>query len=277
VAFVDIGEGPPVLLVHGFPTSSYLWRREIWLLAQGMRVIAPDLLGYGESEKSPDANLSEPAQAGYLRELLGQLGVAELAVVGHDVGGAVAQMLALDGGLRIRSLILLDAACFDAWPVEGVRKLQRATPDQETAEYVEEFVARTFHFGVNHEGFVDESSLHAYLEPWVKNPAAFFRAARGIAGRGLAGRDSELAALDIPTFLIWGEDDPFLGSGLADRLQETIDGATLALLPGCSHFVTDDAPTTVGPLIFEFLRTRYLGQSHSHGAPASVFLERPGR
>jgi 2-hydroxymuconate-semialdehyde hydrolase len=275
MAFVDMGEGPPVLLLHGFPTSSFLWRREVWLLAQGMRVIAPDLLGYGQSDKPSDADLSEPAQAGYIRELLGQLGIGELALVGHDLGGAVAQMLALDGGLHVRTLILLDSACFDAWPIEGVRMLQQAASDQETADFVEGIVSLTFDLGVKHRGFVDESSLRGYLEPWREEPAAFFRAARAISGRGLAGRDADLKALDIPTFLIWGEDDPFLPSELGERLQETMEGSTLALLPGCSHFITDDAPTTVGPLIYEFLRTRYLGRSHTHGEPVPVFLERP--
>jgi 2-hydroxymuconate-semialdehyde hydrolase len=275
VAFVDMGEGPPVLLLHGFPTSCFLWRREVWLLAQGMRVIAPDLLGYGESDKPSDVDMSEQAQAGYIRELLGQLGIAELAVVGHDLGGAVAQMLALDDGLNVRAMILLDSACFDAWPIEGVKMLQRATPDQETVDFAEDLLRLTFDLGVEHQGFVDESTLRGYLEPWHKDPQAFFRAARAISGRGLSGRDADLAALDIPTFLIWGEDDPFFPSELAERLQEAMEGSTLALLPGCSHFITDDAPTTVGPLIHEFLRTRYLGRSHTHGEPVPVFLKRP--
>jgi hypothetical protein len=80
--------------------------------------------------------------------------------------------------------------------------------------------------------------------------------------------------------LIWGEEDPFIGSELAERLGETIPGSTVALLPGCSHFVTEDAPQTVGPLIFEYLRSRYVGDTHSHGhregtVPVEVFLERP--
>src|SRR5438128_11051942 len=88
MAFVDWGEGPPVLLLHGFPTSSILWRRELPLLAQGMRVIAPALLGYGESDKPVEADLSEPAHAGYVRGLPQHLGVDEVAVVGHARGGA---------------------------------------------------------------------------------------------------------------------------------------------------------------------------------------------
>jgi 2-hydroxymuconate-semialdehyde hydrolase len=278
LAYVDIGEGPPVLLLHGFPTSSYLWRREAWLLAQRMRVIAPDLLGYGESDKPEDADLSEPAQAGYVCELLARLGVDELAIVGHDIGGAIAQLLALGGELSVRTLVLLDSDCFDAWPIEGVKMLQAATPEQETPEFVEEILRLTFDLGISHRSRVDESIIEAYLRPWRTDARAFFRATRGITGRGLSGRDDELAALDQRVLIIWGEDDPFLGAELGERLGEAIPGSTVALLPGCSHFVTEDAPQTVGPLIYEFLRSQYLMNPHSHvheRGPVSVFLERP--
>ena len=153
--------------------------------------------------------------------------------------------------------------------------LQGASAEQQTQDFVEGILTLTFDMGVKHRGFLDEPSLQGYLEPWREEPAAFFRAARAISGRGLSGRDRDLGALDIPIFLIWGEDDPFLPPELAERLQDTMEGSTLALLPGCSHFITDDAPTTVGPLINEFLRTRYLGRSHTHGEPVPVFLERP--
>jgi 2-hydroxymuconate-semialdehyde hydrolase len=275
LAYVDEGDGPPVVLLHGFPSSSARWRGLVPLLAGRMRVIAPDMLGYGESDK-PDADLTMTAQAGYVRELLGRLGIGDVAVVGHDLGGAVAQLLAMDG--RVRTLLLLDAACFDAWPIEGVKMLQEATPEQQTAEFVESVVRLTFDLGVAHEGRVDERSLGAYVEPWLRDPPAFFRAVRAIDGKGLAGREAELAAVDVPTLIIWGEEDPFLPPELAERLGDVLPSSTVALLPGCSHFITEDAPPTVGQLVYEFLRLRYLGESHSHAhadGPVPVFLERP--
>jgi 2-hydroxymuconate-semialdehyde hydrolase len=273
LAYLDLGQGPPVVLLHGFPTSSFLWRREAWLLAQRMRVIAPDLLGYGRSAAPPDVDLSEPAQAGYVRELLDHLGVHELAVVGHDIGGAVAQMLALDGGLEVRAMALVDSACFDAWPVEGVRMLQAVTPEQQTAQFAEGVVRLTFDLGMAHRDRLDEPDLRSYLEPWIRDPGALFRAVRAISGSGLAGRDAELAALDAPVLIVWGEEDPFLGSELAERLGDVLPGSAVALLPGCSHFVTEDAPQTVGPLVYEYLRARYLGQTHHHSGPVPIGLE----
>jgi len=275
LSYTDVGEGPPVVLLHGFPTSSYLWRREIPLMASRMRVIAPDLLGYGASDKPPGADLSVAAQAGYVRQLLEGLGIERYAVVGHDIGGGVAQLLALDGNVGM--LVLLDSICFDAWPIEGMRMGQDATPDQMTAEFAEQVARLIFDLGVARVGRLTEADLDAYLAPWRDDPAALFRAARAVDGVGLAGRERELAAYDGPAFILWGEDDPFLGPDLAERLGELFDGSTVALLPGCSHFVNEDAPQTVGPLIYEFLRVRYLQQSHaqSHLGPVPVFLHRP--
>jgi 2-hydroxymuconate-semialdehyde hydrolase len=273
MAYLDLGDGPPVLLLHGFPTSSFLWRREAWLLAQRTRVIAPDLLGYGRSAMPADVDLSEPAQAGYVRELLDRLEIRELAVVGHDIGGAIAQMLALDEGLDVRALALVDSACFDAWPAEGVKLLQGVTAEGETAAFAEEVVRLAFDVGMAHRDRLDEGGLQSYLEPWVRDPGALFRAARAITGSGLAGREAEMSALDAPVLIVWGEDDPFLDAELAERLGDVLPGSAVALLPGCSHFVTEDAPQTVGPLIYEYMRARYVGESHHHTGPVAIALE----
>ena len=278
LSFVDLGEGPPVLFLHGFPTNGELWRREAWLCAQRMRVLVPDLLGYGRSERPERSDLSEPAQAGYLLELLEGLGIAELAVVGHDIGGAVAQLLALEPGLDVRALVLLDSVAFDAWPIEGVRMIQQTDPEQESAAFARELLSLIFDVGIAHPERMEPGAIDAFVEPWLLDPSSLFRAARGITGKGLAGREQDLVALDLSAFVIWGEEDPFLPPELAERLGETFAGSTVALLPGCSHFVTEDAPQTIPQLVFEWLRLRYAGDTHGHPSaegPVPIYLERP--
>jgi 2-hydroxymuconate-semialdehyde hydrolase len=278
MAYVDMGQGDPVLLLHGFPTSSFLWRREAWLLAQRMRVIAPDLLGYGLSDKPVGADLSEPAQAGYVRELLEQLDLGRVAVAGHDVGGVISLLLALDApDLDVKALVLLDSPSFDPRPNEQVRGLQAAPSDGGSAGEAEDAVRRILGLSVAHSNHLTDELFDGYLAPWRAEPAALFRAARGLRGTALKGREGDVASLKQPTFLMWGEEDPLVPSELGERLGELLEGSTLALLPGCSHLVGEDAPQTVGPLIFEWLRSRYLGEGHSHpGGPVEVFLERPG-
>ena len=95
IAFTDVGSGPPVLLLHAFPLWSIQWRHFIPALAARSRVIAPDLLGAGESAMPSGRALGIAEQAGYVRELLEHLGIDRLAVVGHGSGGGIAQLLAL--------------------------------------------------------------------------------------------------------------------------------------------------------------------------------------
>jgi pimeloyl-ACP methyl ester carboxylesterase len=89
--------------------------------------------------------------------------------------------------------------------------------------------------------------------------------------------DEDVARIDVPALVLWGEDDPFLGVALADRLSHLLPHATQVLLPGCGHFVLSDAGDTVSALVAEFLRVRYLGLSHDHGqasGPVPVELRR---
>lgn len=264
MAYVDQGAGPPVVLLHGFPTSSYLWRDVVPALADRMRVIAPDLLGYGESDKPEDRELNPRAQARHVRELLEYLGIDEFAVVGHDVGGGIAQLLAFEG--RVRAMVLLDSVAFDAWPIEGVRLLQDAGSQDATPEFVAGVIELAMDLGTAREGGLDAEALAAYRAPFSTEDGAhaFFRAARGIDGVGLAGRERDLQDLDVPTLVVWGEQDPYLGPELGERLADLLPQAVLVLLPGCSHLVIEDAPETVAALISQFLRSKYLGLAHSH-------------
>jgi pimeloyl-ACP methyl ester carboxylesterase len=95
-----------------------------------MRVIAPDLLGYGESDKPPGAALSLAAHAGHIGELLSSLGVGSAALVGHDIGGGVAQLLATSG--LATTLVLVDPVAFGDWPTAGMRTVQATPRGRET-------------------------------------------------------------------------------------------------------------------------------------------------
>jgi len=263
IAYVDEGDGPAVVLLHGFPTSADLWRDVAPILSVRARAIAPDLLGYGESAKPPDARLDVRAQAGYVRELLERLDVQEFAVVGHDIGGGIAQLLALEGGAR--AMVLLDSVCFDSWPIEGVRMIQAARDEDVDEEFAVRLVRLTFDLGMGHRERLSEQDLEtAYLRPWREDPLAVVRAARAIDGEGLVGTERALEALDLRSLIVWGEDDPFQPAELAERLQNALPMSTVALLPGCSHFVTEDAAETVAPLIVDYLGATYLG-GHDHG------------
>jgi 2-hydroxymuconate-semialdehyde hydrolase len=273
MAYAEEGSGPPVVLLHGFPTSAHLWRDLVPLLAPRFRTIAPDLIGYGDSEKPAAAALDVGAQARYVRELLQQLGVQEFAAVGHDIGGGVAQLLSLEGG--VHALVLVDSMSFGSrhpvlqpFPSEDLTLAEGGV--------AQEFVRLHLELGMSRPDRLAQGDLEEYVRPWLRDPAALVRAAGETDGEVLAGTEERLKALDIPTLVLWGEDDPFQPSELAEQLWETLPDASIALLPGCSHFVTEDAVETALPLVLQFLRRRYLGEeghAHDHATgPISVDL-----
>jgi 2-hydroxymuconate-semialdehyde hydrolase len=268
LSYVDVGEGAAVILLHGFPTWSYLWRDLVPVLASRFRVIAVDLLGHGESDHPRDARLDIAAQAGYVGELADHLGVDRYAVVGHAHGGGVAQLL-LVAGAPVEAAVLLDPIAFDAWPVGATRELRELDPSTLTPRAVEEWIREAFAAGAVDPSAVGELDLRAYVAPWTDadGPQAFWRAARSLDGAGLMGHEGRFESVGAPILLLWGEDDPFLPPDLGERLNEVLPSSSLGQLPGCGHFLPEEAPETIYPMISEYLRVRYLHAPHGH-APA---------
>jgi len=127
IAFRRAGAGQPLLLLHGIPTSSRLWDAVGAELSSEFDVIAPDLVGFGESAKPVDRDVSMAAQARLQPQLLDALGIGRVVLIGHDIGGAAAQRMAVDAAERVSALGLIDSVSFDSWPIFRMRAL-RATP-----------------------------------------------------------------------------------------------------------------------------------------------------
>jgi 2-hydroxymuconate-semialdehyde hydrolase len=266
LAYVDVGEGEPVVLLHGFPSSSATWRDLAPALAPRFRVIVPDLLGHGLSDRPTHAPLDLPAQARYVRELLEHLGVGRVAIVGHAHGGGVAQLLALDG-VDVGAMILVSAVAFDAWPVASTRDLQAVDPERLTRELLEAGMRAVLLTGVADPSVVTDELVAAYVAPWISEggPASVVRAANAFDGHGLMGHEDTFARWSFPILILWGEDDPYLAPSLGERLQDAMPSSALGLLPGVGHFVFDEAGPTIVPMLAEWLRARYLGAPHDHG------------
>ena len=273
LAYADLGdpEDPVVVLLHGFPASRHMWRTLAPLLEPWMRVVAVDLLGAGDSEQAQGADLRLPAQARAVRELLDVLGVTAFAVVGHGVGGGVAQLLAIEGG--VRALVLMDSVVFEAWPSAWVRDAQQRVSIG--GRIATALVEAAFEVGVRKHERLTPEDLAEYRRPFEGDAgdAAFDRWLCALDGEGLAGREDDLERLEIPTLVLWGEEDAFHPPALAERIGDALPMASIALLPGCGHFLLEDAAETVAPLVSEYLRSRFLGAPHAHDTgPVTVEL-----
>ena len=272
LAYHDEGSGPAVVLLHGFPLSSYLWRGLIPALASRHRVIAPDLLGLGMSEASPGAPLDIRAQAGYVGELLAQLEVDRVALVGHSTGGGIAQLLVASRD-DVEALVLIDSIAFDRWPTEGIGEIQVLPADRETSESAELVVTSALRLGTIEDQLTDQD-VRAYLEPWAPPApvASLFRFARALDGVGLKQFERDMATWELPTLILWGEEDPFHPADVAERLNAAIASSALGLVPGCGHFLPDEAPETIFPIIAEYLRANYLRIPHGHQPAGPVLV-----
>jgi 2-hydroxymuconate-semialdehyde hydrolase len=275
IAVVDAGDpdAPAVLFVHGVPTSSFLWRAFAPAMPPAMRAIAPDLLGSGDSDKPPNAPLGIEAQAGYLSELLDALGVARTAVVGHGHGGGIAQLLAVRG--HADALVLMDSIGLGRSPTEPMRELLELAARQDAD--VDAVIGGAFDAGMTYRDRLGAQALDEYRRPFAggNGRAALARFAKAFGGDGVAGVDEDLAALEIPVFLVWGEEDTLTPPALGERLNDVIPRSSLALLPGCRHFLPEEAPQTVVPLLYEYLRGTYARLPHVHETgPTTIELGR---
>jgi pimeloyl-ACP methyl ester carboxylesterase len=269
MAFIEEGdpEDPAVVFLHGFPTSSFLWREFVPLFAPWTHVLAPDLLGCGRSGLPEEGDLHIRAQAGYIREFLAGLGVDRFAVVGHGHGGGIAQLLAIEGG--VEAMILVDSIAFDAWPSETTRALQRSGLKDQREDVVRDAIDAFLQRAIAKPERHTDDLRDAYVTPFLGQDGvrAFFRGIDAADGLGLTGREDELAMLGCPTLILWGEEDPYLSVEVGERLNDAIPTSSLAVLPGCSYLLPEDAPETIAPLAFDYLRSKYLGRPHSHAEP----------
>ena len=253
IAYRRAGAGPPALLLHGIATSSRLWDAVGAELAPGHEVVAPDLVGFGASAKPDDRDVSMSAQARLVPMLLDALGLDRVLLVGHDIGGAAAQWVAVDAPDRVAGLVLIDSVSFDSWPILRMRALRALAPPVARRwprlwfRWFEGSMRRYVPAGPGREG------LSASLGAWATGPEAadaFLRNARAMdpqITQDVARRLREIAA---PTHIVWGRRDPFQKVRWAPRLRDAIPGSTLTVLDG-GHFLPWELPREVAHEIRE--------------------------
>jgi pimeloyl-ACP methyl ester carboxylesterase len=256
IAFQDHGHGRPVILIHGIPTSSHLWRGVIPSLARDHRVIAPDLLNYGRSDKPETADVSIAAQAEMIARLMDALGVRRADVVAHDIGGGVAQILAVRYPEKVDRLVLIDSVSFDSWPIPEFEPLQ--APEAEANLSLEAFLGMMREFmpqGVEDKAALPAEIVEAYLEPFASESGkrAFFRNLRRLNKEYTQAIAEELTTLPHQTLVIWGDKDPFQKPCYAERLVQTLPDARLIWIENAGHWLLEEKPGEIAGHISAFL------------------------
>ena len=263
--YVEAGDGPLVLLLHGFPEFWYGWRRQIKpLVDAGFRVVAPDLRGYNLSSGPDDiASYTADVIAGDIRGLITALGAESATVVGHDWGGTAAWTLAANHPEVVDRLVILNAA-HPRRLNEGLRNPRQLLrtwyffyfqspklPERRARRRHWRFFKRFLRDA--RPPYTDEE-LDRYVDAWSQPGAAkamidYYRAAVR-----LSSKQGDLPAISAPTLVIWGQGDRYLGPKLAEPHPEDVPNLDrVERLPDASHWVHHDEAERVNELLVDFL------------------------
>jgi 2-polyprenyl-6-methoxyphenol hydroxylase-like FAD-dependent oxidoreductase/pimeloyl-ACP methyl ester carboxylesterase len=269
VAYLEEGSGDPVLLLHGCPFASFVWRDVIAQLASDYRCLAPDLLGLGDTETAAGADWSLPAQAAMVLGFLDALGIDRAHVVGHDHGGAIAQLLAAGNAERVACLVLCNAEAYDNWPSRKERPFLVAARTPVIGRIVVWLWSRrpvlrsTLIRGaaVSDRSALSDDLLGRYVAANLRNARRRAKTRRFLRGQmNATNQHTTVKALDglrrfdHPTLLLWGADDPHFGPQWARRLREDIPGIRrLELIPRAGHLVMTERPDRFAHALTRFL------------------------
>jgi pimeloyl-ACP methyl ester carboxylesterase len=263
LAYRRAGKGEIVLLVHGITTSSFIWRRVTPLLvAAGYDVIAVDLLGCGDSDKPLGLSYSLTAHAGYLKSFLDVLGVSKVHLVGHDVGGGIAQIFAVRHPELLHDLTLINAVAHDFWPVQPIiairtpiiRQFMMAAVDAGALKLI---VKRALF----HKDRATPELMELFMKPLRTSEGrkAFLHFAQCLDNRNLVDIAPELRKLALPVLIVRGDGDVYLGSEVAERLRAEIPGSRLERVATGGHFIQEDEPELLARLVATFIGQRHGG------------------
>jgi pimeloyl-ACP methyl ester carboxylesterase len=247
VAFDRFGKGEPVVLVHGTPFSSFVWRSITRELARSREVFVYDLLGYGQSEKRAGQDVSLSVQNRVLAALLRFWSLDRPDVIAHDFGGASALRAHLIDGCEYRRLLLVDPVAVRPWGSPFVRHvLQHEAAFAGVPDYIQEAILRAYLQGAAYRSLPDEVR-NAYCAPWtgpVGKPA-FYRQIAQMDQRYTDEVQGRYPTLRCPSRLLWGIEDGWIPVEKGRELASLLPECKLTEIPGCGHLMQEDAPEAI--------------------------------
>lgn len=263
INYYEAGQGPPILLLHGFAASAYSWRYLIPALAARHRVITLELKGHGLSDKPPDGYYAVTDQAEIVAEFIRRQDLHGLVIMGHSMGGAVALMtyfqLREDTPARIKKLVLIDSAGYPQKlpkfialaKVPGINfLLSKLLSPRFAATLV---LVKCYY---NRDKITDEQiDTYAYYGSLPGAPEAIRRTATQ-----LVLKDKEMQALiakyktiTVPVLVLWGKNDEVVPLEVGENFKRDIPNAELVVLPRCGHVPQEEEPLATQQAIMEFL------------------------
>jgi pimeloyl-ACP methyl ester carboxylesterase len=258
IAWDRFGDGPPVVLVHGTPWSSWTWRRVARPLAERFTVFVFDLLGFGASDKCPEQDVSLAAHGQRLAALFDYWDLVRPGVVAHDIGGAATLRAHLLHHQPMAALALVDVVALAPWGSPFYRLVRdHDSVFEQLPQAIHEGVIRAY-VGTAQARPLDRDLETALITPWLgaAGQSAFYRQIAHSDQRDTDEIEPLYGQISAPTLIVWGEADQWIPLERGRELARRIPSARLEVLPGAGHLVQEDEPDELTRLLVEHLGSR---------------------
>ena len=273
LTFTVVGQGPPLLLIHGFGANSYTWTKLLEHLAVRYTVISLDLKGHGHSPKPLNEQYSLHDQANLIMEFIHAKGLQNLTLVGHSLGGAIALLSAIklkqQGSDAVRALVLIDTIAYRQ-SLPRFIKLMRVPLLGSLLVHTlpEKFQAKMILNLVYHDSErITEEAIQAYSVPLKSQAAkeALLSTARSILPPDIDEITSQYSMLDAPTLLLWGDHDKVVPYVVQERLARALTNAKLVKIFNTGHAPQEETPLAVLAEMSSFLCSVYSNSDWTNG------------
>ncbi|MDH3467351.1 MAG: alpha/beta hydrolase [Gammaproteobacteria bacterium] len=255
VAYTDMGSGEPVVLLHGIPTWSYLYADVIPLLTGSCRIIAPDFLGHGNSDQRDCFDRSLTAQTAMLLKFLDRLEIDRVNLVGHDTGGGVALIMAIEHPDRLRRVVLSNIVAYDSWPIDDMHDLGKPSMARRPVDEIIKFIAGGLNDGLHNADRLTPEFREGILAPYASEVGkiSLVRNASALNTNHTMALVDRHKDISTPTKLIWGVHDPWQTIADGEQLAREIPGAELQRVDNASHWIPQDTPDRFAEGVQTFL------------------------
>ena len=243
IAYDILGGGDPLVMVHGTPFSSYVWRKLVPILSRQFRVYVYDLLGYGQSEQ-PDGDVSLGVQSRVLASLLDRWQLEQPTIIAHDFGGATTLRTHLLEKRDFARMLLIDPVAVAPWGSPFVQHVRaHITAFEGMPPYIHDGILNAY---IQDAAFrpLTPDALAAYKSAWtgtVGQPA-FYRQIAQMDQRYTDEIEPLYGDIRCPVRLFWGAEDGWIPLAHGQKLRDMVPGATLQILPEAAHLVQEDQP-----------------------------------
>jgi pimeloyl-ACP methyl ester carboxylesterase len=247
VAYDVVGNGPPLIMVHGTPFSSHAWHRIVPELQRDFEIHLYDLLGYGQSEMRDGQDVSLGVQNRILAALLKHWGLKRPFVICHDFGAATVLRAHLLDGCDFSRMLIFDAVALRPWGspfVQHVRQHEAAFAG--TPPYIHRAILSVYIRGAMSRD-LSEAELEPYIAPWTGVPGqgAFYRQIAQMEQRYTDEIEPLYSTLRCPVSLLWGSDDEWIPIAQGRKLAGLIPGCRFSEVPDAGHLMQEDAPEAI--------------------------------